>query len=99
MESIAERIGKLIDGKSENTIKDIFKDAKLIWKKGNKKKEVSEMKLYRLIIQDGENVYHEYTIIKPTADYVDGFERAVKNITTFSITKKELDVLRKFKVI
>ena len=57
------------------------------------------MKIYRVVIQDGENTYAEWTQQKPNADYVDGFMRAVKDIAEFKITKEELKVLEKFGII
>lgn len=57
------------------------------------------MKIWMVEIRDGENVYYEWTKVKPSADYVDGFLRAVKNITAFEIDETELKVLEKFMVI
>ena len=57
------------------------------------------MKIYMITIQDGENVYYEWSITKPPINFVDGFLRAVKNITEFNVTKKEIETLEKFRVI
>lgn len=57
------------------------------------------MIMYQVVIQDGENVYSEYTTIEPHADYVDGFLRAVKNIIDWEMTAEEQKVLEKFNII
>ena len=57
------------------------------------------MKLWKVMIQDGENYYYEYMLDKPIADYVDGFMRAVKSINEFTITKEEVKILTKFGIV
>jgi hypothetical protein len=57
------------------------------------------MEIYRIVIQDGENTYYEYSETKPDEDYVDGFVRAVKDIIPLDITQEELEVLRKFNIV
>ncbi|KKM84215.1 hypothetical protein LCGC14_1301430 [marine sediment metagenome] len=56
-------------------------------------------KIYIVEIRDGENVYYEWTTIKPTSDYVDGFMREVKSITDENATDEEIKILEKFGVL
>ena len=62
------------------------------------------MKLLTIEIQDGENTYYEYYLLKENEhysveDYADGFLRVVKSAYTKKITKEEIKVLKKFGVV
>lgn len=58
-----------------------------------------KMKIYKVLIQDGENEYPEYSEFKPEDDFVDGFTREIKEIIEYEATEEEVKVLRKFGVI
>jgi c-di-GMP-binding flagellar brake protein YcgR len=55
-------------------------------------------KIYRIEIQDGENIYYEYSIDNDTDRYK-GFLRDVKNVTELEVTNEEYRVLEKLRII
>ena len=64
------------------------------------------MKLLRVDIQDGESQYSEWAKCETKEEaldlantWTDGFLRALRNKEIMDINKKEIEILKKFKVI